>query len=171
MKQRQAPNGAPAAFVAAALDGTAPREPNGCILWPYAKHSAGYARIHQGPRLVPVAAVVLEHVVGPKPGPEYSAGHAPHDICGNRGCIAPEHLSWQTWDEQAANRIVDGTQITPTGPRGEGHQSATVSDAGVAAAIERVRAGETRAAVARDLGVSKVTVANWVRGSFRAVRT
>ena len=97
------------AFVRAVLDGTAPREENDCILWPYATGVRdGYARVKYGGRVQPVGHIVLEHFAGPRPSPEHTMGHALHEVCGNRHCVAPEHLSWQTWQEQGLHLRADG---------------------------------------------------------------
>lgn len=100
--------GAPASHLALILTGEAQREPNGCILWPFCTDGHGYAEIWQADRMRRVGHIVLEHFAGPRPSPDHSMGHALHEVCGHRECIAPEHLSWQTSAEQARNRIIDG---------------------------------------------------------------
>lgn len=83
--------------------------------------------------------------------------HAPHEVCGYRHCIAPEHLSWATYIEQVAHQRADGT-----------FNGTIVSDEVVRDAVARVRAGERQSVVARDLGVSHTTIRRWVLGKARA---
>ena len=156
MTRAKAERGAPKAFLDATLAGSAPREPNGCVLWPYSTWY-GYAQIYWKPRgrAEAVGRLVLEHFVGPAPSRRHSMGHAPHAVCGNRHCIAPEHLSWQTSAEQAASRAADGT-----GPE-------IYSDDEVLGALRRLEAGESQADVARSIGVSDATVYYWRTGQVR----
>lgn len=155
--------GEASAFLDAVLRGDAPREPNGCIRWPHALKGKGYA--HVGGEAV--GRLVLEHFVGPAPTPRHTMGHAAHDVCGSRRCVAPEHLSWQTYQEQTDQQRKDGTYTPPQSALGQAHHSATVDDETVRAAVARVRAGETRKAVAADLGVNVSTVKRWVSGHTR----
>lgn len=157
--------GAPRAFLESVLDGSAPFEPNGCILWPYGV-SWGYARITWNGRGHHAGALVLSHFAGPRPTPEHTVGHAPHEVCGNRHCIAPAHLSWQTMQEQVDQQKRDGTSSAPPLVAGERHHLAVPVDL-VREAVRRVHAGETCAAVARDLGVSRPAVSSWARGQKR----
>lgn len=159
------PQGQAQSFLQSVLAGTAPREPNGCILWPFSEWR-GYGRIrHQG-RPVHVGVLVLEHFVGPRPSERHTMGHAPHSVCGHRGCVAPEHLSWQTWAEQVAQQELDGTKSQPPCLTGEQHRHA-VPVAVVREAVSRVHAGESHADVARALGVSRPAVSSWVSGRKR----
>lgn len=155
------PDGALVKFVDAAVAGLAPAEPNGCILWPYGT-SSGYPIVKHPERgdLVRAGVLVLERTVGPRPSGRHTVGHAPHDVCGNRTCIAPAHLSWQTWDEQTAHHRVDGTAVR-----------SDLSDEIVREAIERCRAGESQSAVARSLGTTSTTVNAWVHGRTRKAVT
>lgn len=95
-------------FVDAACNGTAPTEPNGCILWPFPLDDYGYASRSTRKGRYAVGRVVLSRVIGPAPSAEHQMGHAPHEVCGNRSCIAPAHLSWQTPTEQAQVKRLDG---------------------------------------------------------------
>lgn len=102
------PDGTLAEFVAAVLAGTAPREPNGCIIWPYGVAN-GYPRIYVDGVARSVGQLVLEHFAGERPSDAHTVGHALHEICGHRRCVAPEHLSWQTMSEQICQQVEDGT--------------------------------------------------------------
>lgn len=159
-------------FVASVIGGTAPVEPNGCVLWPFAKNGKGYAMVggHAwGSRSRPllVGRIVLEHTQGPRPTPQHTMGHAPAAECGNRHCVAPAHLSWQTPAEQSENQRRDGTLHPPRVSLGAAHHFAKHSDDEVAAAVARVRNGEPRVRVADDLGVNVSTLRRWTSGKFR----
>lgn len=107
--------GGPRRFVESVAQGTAPVEPNGCIFWPYAIDNYGYATATTSTgSSVAAGRLVLERVVGPAPTPEHQMGHAPHEVCGNRHCVAPAHLSWQTPLEQARSKRRDGSYKHPT---------------------------------------------------------
>lgn len=95
-------------FMDAAVRGTAPTEQNGCVLWPFARDEDGYAIRNRAGSRQAVGRAVLEWTVGPAPSSDHQMGHAPHDVCGNRHCIAPDHLSWQTPKEQAETKRRDG---------------------------------------------------------------
>lgn len=63
----------------------------------------------------------------------------------------------------------NGSRLHPERrPRGEAHALAKFTDAQVADAIERVRRGETVAAVSRSIGAGETTVRRWVRDDGRA---
>ena len=161
------PRGEPMRFVRSVLDGTAPREPNGCILWPYGRQGGGYGQVLRNGRQTLVGWIVLEHFDRPRPSPRHWMGHALHEVCGHRHCVAPEHLTWQTIEEQLEHRRKDGTFFVPEPPTGLAQHMARHSDEEVRAAVERVRNGETVTAVAESLGVSRPTVARWCAGTSR----
>lgn len=159
-------------FVQSVIDGSAPQEPNGCVLWPYADNGKGYAMVgghHWGNSSRPllVGRIVLEQVVGPPPTPAHTMGHAPAAVCGNRRCVAPAHLSWQTPKEQSSHQRLDGTLSPPCLYLGAAHHFAKHSDDELDAAVARVRSGETRVSVAADLGVSVSTIYRWTHGAHR----
>lgn len=158
-------------LVFAVIEGRAPVEPNGCILWPFAENGHGYAMVGGqawgSRRPLLVGRVVLEAVHGPPPSPEHSMGHAPRAVCGSRRCVSPAHLSWQTAKEQAAHQRLDGTLHPPCIYLGASHHLTRFSDDEVAIAVARVKAGETKVGVAADIGVSISTLRNWCNGTFR----
>lgn len=77
-----------------------------CIPWPFAKGSSGYGHmVYQG---IETSAhrVMCEMKHGAPPSPDYEAAHS----CNNRVCCNPNHLRWATKSENAADRIMHGTQ-------------------------------------------------------------
>jgi len=159
-----APRGALPAFIRTVFDGTAPHEPNGCVLWPFGIAGSGYPLVEWEGEKRTVGHLVLEHFAGPRPSDRHTMGHAPHEVCGNRHCVAPEHLSWQTYAEnlrQAAD--VDRTIS------GERHHAARISDDQVRDAVRRVQAGDHPRSVAESLGVSITSIYDWSSGKRRAV--
>lgn len=163
----QAERGSLLSFVEAVVAGGAPTEMNGCVLWPFRLNHKGYPwmRHPETGNKVPAGTIVLERTVGPRPSDKHTMGHAPHSVCGHRSCIAPAHLSWQTYAEQAIQRErVDGTGFKLAG---FANPQATVPDDRVAEAIARCTAGEGQTAIAADYGVGQSTVSRWVRGASR----
>lgn len=153
-------------FLQSVLDGSAPREPSGCILWPALVDDDGYPYFREQGRRVRATHLVLEHFYGPRPSPRHTAGHALHEICGHRHCVAPEHLSWQTPAEQRRNQMLDGSARGAV-IRGEANPKAFLSDDEVIALIREALEGKPVRAVARDAGLGTTTVRHWMSGKNR----
>lgn len=153
-------------FLQSVLDGSAEREPNGCILWPAMVDEDGYPYFREQGRRVRATHLVLEHFHGPRPSPRHTAGHALHEVCGRRHCIAPEHLSWQTPAEQRRNQMLDGSAHLPV-ITGEAHPKALLSDDEVIGLICQVLGGRPMREVAREAGVGRTTVRHWMAGKNR----
>lgn len=85
-----------------------PIEGNGCLIWPYARNSAGYGHIRLDGRNVLVSRICCEMRNGPPPTPRHHAAHS----CGlgHEGCIAPWHLSWKTAAGNCEDMAVHGTR-------------------------------------------------------------
>jgi hypothetical protein len=94
--------GDPLAFLERALAS----DSDGCILWPFNKDHAGYAR---GSVHVNIPRYICEQINGPAPSLIHQAAHS----CGNGhlGCISWRHLSWKTPKENSADRYEHGTHI------------------------------------------------------------
>jgi len=56
--------------------------------------------------------LMCEHHFGAAPSPHHEAAHS----CGNQWCVSPKHLRWATGVENAADRVLHGTDF-----RGERH--------------------------------------------------
>lgn len=81
----------------------------GCIIWPFARNSAGYAVF--GSRRGSVRSSLVSRVMcaianGNPMDPSLEAAH----LCGNgsRGCINPAHLAWKTSKENSEDTIRHG---------------------------------------------------------------
>jgi hypothetical protein len=79
-----------------------------CLIWPFSHDNHGYGGYVtvNGKRYRPhVLSCIETH--GPRPSPEYEAAHS----CGkgHKGCIAPEHVSWKTRQENQQDRRIHGT--------------------------------------------------------------
>lgn len=78
-----------------------------CLLWPYARNSAGYgvARIDGKNEYVHVIICTIKH--GPKP----SCKHVVRHLCGrgHDGCYSPNCVVWSTESENQIDRVTHGT--------------------------------------------------------------
>lgn len=77
-----------------------------CLLWPYAKTSAGYGNIGCDGVNRLVHRIACEKANGAPPSPDHFAAHA----CGNGhiGCCTKRHVSWKTPAENSADMIAHG---------------------------------------------------------------
>jgi len=97
--------GDPIRFLEAAVSS----DTDDCILWPYALNSKGYGNIEIDGRIVLAHRETLSRKDGVIYPPSICALHAP-TICHNPKCINPKHLRWATQAENAADRMIDGTE-------------------------------------------------------------
>lgn len=114
-----------------------------CLLWPFARTATGYG--------IAVVGGVQKHasrwmcvLAHGAPHPEtLEAAHR----CGNRACVNPRHLRWETPKGNQADRLVHGTDI-----RGQKNVKTTLTNEDVRA----IRAAPPDlAAICRRYGVSK----------------
>ncbi len=82
-----------------------------CVLWPFAVDENGYGRLNEDGASRLASHVVLRRAKGEPPEPGMIALHAPHEVCGNTGCVAPWHLRWGTYKENSADMIEDDTVV------------------------------------------------------------
>jgi hypothetical protein len=84
-----------------------------CLIWPFARTTAGYGCFgHEGEHYR-AHRYMCRLVNGPPPTPKHEAAHS----CGrgHDACVHPKHLSWKTRKENQDDRIAHGT--VPKRPR------------------------------------------------------
>ena len=85
-----------------------------CIEWQHAIGPDGYGRINIDGAICGVHAIACAEAHGPRPPDKPHAAH----LCGNRCCVNTTHLRWATPKENAADRVLHGTDNgPPPGPR------------------------------------------------------
>ncbi len=144
-RTRYARHGEPMAFIQEA----AASSTDECIIWPYARSTAGYGRVAVGRRLVQAHRLTLELASGAPADGRVEAAHAP-EICHNRACVNPRHLRWATRVDNFADKAQDGTETI-----GTRNGSAKLSPDQVRA-IRADRRPER--AIAMDYPVSRATI-------------
>lgn len=79
-----------------------------CVLWPFSTNEKGFPQIANWikGRIVKTAAVVCEHFHGPRPQGMECCHSCPRDRAGlgNRLCMNPRHLRWDTHANNMADR-------------------------------------------------------------------
>ena len=136
-----------AAFLAA------PEQTDDCILWPFSQRGHGYGVTARNKG---VHVVVCEHFHGPRP----DGMDACHSHTGNRHCINPRHLRWDTRAANVADAIAHGTVA-----RGERNGHAKLTEAQVTEMRERYKGGGiSQRALAREYEVSQSTVKDILAG-------
>ncbi len=123
----------------------------------------GTVALHRGERqrTERLHSLVLLAFVGPRP----SGYHCRH-LDGNPSNNILANLTWGTVTENQRDRARHGTVS-----RGEKNGHAVLSDAQVAAILPRLDVGESRAAVARELGVSRYVISHIANGkTYRHLR-
>lgn len=145
---RKAPNGATHKFCEEVLKA----ETDECIEWPYGQTGCRYPVIYVSGKQVQVTNYLLEKSGQPRPTPKHVAAHKPV-VCHDPRCVNLRHLRWATTQENAADRLLDGTE-----PRlGKAPGTAKLS-------VDQVRAirsdSRARKDIAAEYGVDYMTVSN-----------
>lgn len=131
-------------FLAAAIQ----HEGDECLIWPFARNSAGYAHFGCGGRFVLAHRHVCEKTRGPAPSNKPMALHT--CAAGHLGCIAPRHLKWGDRQDNAADMVADGRSR-------RGERATHVKLTATAVLAIRAAAG-TQEEIARRFGVTQPNV-------------
>lgn len=130
-----------------------------CLVWPFARSSAGYSNIGINGKTFQVHRLACEAMNGPPPSDAHEAAHT----CGQgrAGCVNPRHLVWKTHRANEADKLEHGTHI-----RGERHILAKLSEVDVR--VIRTRQGvESSLSLSRKFGVSPQLIrAIWRRKAW-----
>ena len=124
------------------------RGAGGCWLWTASVVTKGYGQFRVGGRNLLAHRLALEWEAGQCP-----AGQEACHSCGNRRCVNPEHLRWDTPSANAADKLKHGTNNS-----GESNSAARLTNAQALEIREAVASGERQTDVARRYGVSKQNV-------------
>lgn len=141
--------GVPRGETNAFFERAAKYEGDDCLIWPYAKDSAGYAQINFGGRV----RYVHREICIKKNGMPDDGMVAAHD-CGNGhlGCISPKHVRWATRKENAADMIAHGTKMV-----GEKCNGAKLTN-DEAREIKSLKGKMTQEKIAEMYGVSRQNI-------------
>lgn len=82
-------------------------EGNDCVPWPFAVSENGYGVVNRDGKQVSAPNYLCELAHGKAPTPEHETAHG----CGRGGfgCMTKRHLRWATPKENAADRLIHGT--------------------------------------------------------------
>lgn len=105
-----------------------------CILWPdhFRMADNGYGRVAHDGRSIAAHRLVCIRAHGPAPFTKADAAHR----CGVRRCMNPRHVRWATRQENAADKVLHGTD-----PRGERHGRSKLTENDVREIRRRYEAG------------------------------
>jgi hypothetical protein len=139
---KRARNGEPAKF----LDIAQHHPEGGCLIWPFARDSHGYARY--GKHLA--TRIICARVHGAPPSDRHEAAHSCSK--GHLGCVSGAHLSWKTSIENHADKLLTGISN-----RGENHGAAKLKTEEVLQILAEYRRGNGPA-LAKKFGVHVSTI-------------
>lgn len=124
---------------------------DGCLTWPFARNSDGYASLRYEGEQSRAHQVMCKEAHGERPSPLHEAAHS----CGkgNEGCVHPGHLRWATHADNQADTIAHGTSIA-----GERHHNAKLTRSQAGEIYIRAIAGEDHALLAGEFGVKPSTI-------------
>lgn len=129
-------------------------DPNGpCVLWPFgANPRTGYGAMRVDGKMRTVHSYACFLREGP-PQPGQVARHS----CRNRLCIV--HVRWGTYQQNESDKVDDGTHN-----RGERHGMAKLTDEQVRSILNRLAAGERRAALMEEFDVCEAVIRHIATG-------
>lgn len=127
----------------------------GCLTWPFARGRDGRGRINNVEH--PQAHRYICFLVnGPAPSLIHEAAHS----CGkgHEGCVHPKHLRWATPVENAADKVIHGTQS-----KGETHHTAKLTQEDVTL-IKEMRGQMSNREIGDMFGVHSETISDIYKG-------
>ena len=129
-----------------------------CVIWPFATNKAGYGIMHSNGKTRLAHRVIME----------IKSGATHHDLdvahsCGNgqRGCVNPNHMRWDSRAGNMADKLFHGTHN-----RGEKSPVAKLSNEQVSE-IRKLRGKESQASIAKRLGVDQSNISKIQRKRSR----
>ena len=114
-----------------------------CRLWKMSKNAAGYPVISLKGKNWLAHRIILEELHGQAP-----EGYAAYRSCGRRHCVNPDHLSWQPKGRVHVESYRSGNRKMHSKIKGRD----------VMPIRDRLRAGESPSALAREFGVAPPTI-------------
>lgn len=129
-----------------------PNSATQCWEWSGNRDRHGYGTVTYGgrPQLAHRASWEVHHG-------EISPGLFVCHRCDNRACVNPAHLFLGTAKENSADMHSKGRAANNAG---EAHGGSKLTDADVICIYQRIQAGEVQRNIARDYGVSPMTISN-----------
>lgn len=124
-----------------------------CLLWPFSRFNHGYGSVKVDGKNALAHRIMCMTAHGMPTGEKPNALHS----CGNGhlGCVNPRHLRW---GNQSENR--EDMRGHKTLPMGEENGASRLRVDDVRRIRERILAGSTQRAVAKEFGVGVATVCN-----------
>lgn len=120
-----------------------------CLTWPFGQSGKGYSKIQFGGRSTTASHVMCVLCYGDRP----NGMEAAHN-CGNRLCVNPRHLRWDTALGNHADKKLHGTASL-----GERNGGATLTNAQAEEVlIAAVKGDRTDKEIAAQYGISAATV-------------
>lgn len=131
-------------------------ETDKCVVWPYAKAGQRqYGQVYVGNQKRYAHDLALEVRIGPRP----SGLFVLHGPCVSPACMNYRHLRYGTPQENNRDQRRDGTA-----PIGERNAMSKLTADHVRDVRRRYSAGESQRALAKEFGVSVMTINRAIRG-------
>lgn len=127
-----------------------------CTVFTGSRDDCGYGRIHQGKKLIRLHRAVWERDNGKVP-----SGKVVMHLCDNRACINPSHLVLGTQVQNIADMDLKRRRRSL---RGTEQTQAKLSEKDIPVIKNRLGAGDTCAAIARDYSVSEGLIRHIKKG-------
>ena len=137
------------------------RQPEGCWPWLGCKISTGYGQVPSGSRAKPrmLAHRFAASITMGDWNPDLHTLHH----CDNRPCVRPSHLFQGTDLDNVRDCISKGRFVMAPHESADRHPRAKLTDGQVKEIYIRRKSGECGAALAREFGVSDITVYHIVK--------